>query len=61
MSITALIVYSSLIGGAIVAVLALPKLVRKSFDVRSLKREVYKLKKSIVELEKGHIGESQTE
>lgn len=61
MSITALIVYSSLIGGATVAVLALPKLVRKSLDVRSLKREVYKLKKSIVELEKGHIGESQTE
>jgi hypothetical protein len=61
MSITALIVYSSLIGGTTVAVLALPKLVRKSVDVRSLKREVYKLKKSIVELEKGHIGESQPE
>ena len=61
MSITALIIYSSLIGGAIVAVLALPKLVRKSLDVRSLNRKVYKLKKSIVELEKGDIGESQTE
>ena len=60
-SITALIIYSSLIGGAIVAVLALPKLVRKSLDVRSLNRKVYKLKKSIVELEKGDIGESQTE
>ena len=61
MSITALIIYSSLIGGAIVAVLALPKLVRKSLDVRSLNRKVYKLKKSIVELEKGDIDESQTE
>ena len=61
MSSTALILYSSLIGGAIVAVLALPKLVRKSLDVRSLKREVYKLKKSIVELEKGHVGGSQIE
>ena len=61
MSVTALIIYSSLIGGAIVAVAALPKLVRKSLDVRSLKRKVDKLKKSIVELEKGDIGESQTE
>ena len=61
MSITALIIYSSLIGGAIVAVPALPKLVRKSLDVRSLKRKVNKLKKSVVELEKGDIDESQTE
>ena len=59
MSLTALILYSSLIGGAIVAVLALPKLVRKSLDVRSLNREIYKLKKGIAELEKGHVGGSQ--
>jgi hypothetical protein len=39
----------------------LPKLVKKSLDVRSLKRKAYKLKKSIVELEKGDIGESQSE
>ena len=45
MSSTALILYFSLIGVAIVAVLALPKLVRKSFDVRSLNRKVYNLKK----------------
>jgi len=60
-SITALIFYSSLIGGAIVAVLALPKLAKKSLDVRSLNREIYRLKKRIVELEKGHVGGSQIE
>ena len=59
MSLTALILYSSLVGGAIVAVLALPKLVRKSLDVRSLNREIFKLKKGIAELEKGHVGGSQ--
>jgi len=41
-SITAFIFYSSLIGGAIVAVLTLPKLPRKSLDVRSLNSEIYK-------------------
>jgi putative membrane protein len=47
MSFAALTLYSSLVGGAIVAVLALPKLVRKSLDVRSLNREIYKLKKRL--------------
>ena len=61
MSFADLILYSSLIGGAIVAVLALPKLVRKSLDVRTLNREIYKLKKKIVELEKGHVRGSQIE
>ena len=61
MSFAALILYSSLIGGAIVAVLALPKLVRKSLDVRRLNREIYKLKEKILELEKGHVGESHIE
>ena len=61
MSSAALILYSSLIGGAIVAVLALPKLVKKSLDVRSLNREIYKLKGKILELEKGHVGGSHTE
>ena len=61
MSFTALILYSSLIAGAIVAVLALPKLVRKSLDVRSLNREIYKLKGKILELEKGHVGGSHIE
>ena len=54
MSVTALIIYSSLIGGAIVAILTLPKLVRKSLDVRSLHREIHKLKEKLLELEKGH-------
>jgi len=61
MSSTAAILYFSLIGGAIVAVLTLPKLVRKSLDVRSLNREIFKLKKKILELEKGHVGGSQKE
>ena len=61
MSCTALIFHSSLIGGAIVAVLALPKLVRKSLDVRSLNREIHKLKEKIVEMEKGQVGTHQNE
>lgn len=47
MSLTALILYSSLIGGAIVAVLALPKLVRKALDVRSLNKEISNFKRNI--------------
>jgi uncharacterized integral membrane protein len=58
-SLTALIFNSSLTGGAIVAVLALPKLVKKSLHVRSLNREISTLEKKIVELEKGHVGGSQ--
>jgi len=60
-SITALIFYSSLIGGAIVAVLAVPKLVRKSLDVRSKNREIHKLKEKILESEKRHVNGSQAE
>ena len=55
-SSTALILYSALIGGAIVAVLSLPKLVKKSLDVRRLNKEIYKLKGKILESEKGHAG-----
>ena len=58
MSLTALILYSSLIGGAIVAILAVPKLVRKSLDARNLNREISNFKSKIAELEKGHSGES---
>ncbi|MCF8069247.1 MAG: LapA family protein [Desulfobacterales bacterium] len=57
----ALILFFSLIGGAIVAVLALPKLARKSLDVRRLHKEIYTLKRKILEMEKGHSRESQTE
>jgi len=60
-SSTALILYSALIGGAIVALLAVPKLVSKSLDVRSLSRETYKLKGKILESEKGHVGGSHIE
>jgi uncharacterized integral membrane protein len=60
-SSTALILCSSLIGGAIVAVLALPKLVRKSLDVRSLNKKIHTLKEKILELEKGNVGGSHTE
>ena len=58
MPLTALILYSSLLGGAIVAVLALPKLVRKSLDVRSLNREISNFKRKIADLEKGRAGGS---
>ena len=61
LSITALIFYSSLIGGAIVAVLALPKLVKKSLHGRSMNREIHKLKEKILELEKRHVGGSQAD
>ena len=61
MSITALILYSSLIGGAIVAVLTLPKLAKKSLHARSMNREIYKLKGKILKSEKGHVSGSHTE
>ena len=60
-SITALIFYSSLIGGAIVAVLALPKLAKKSLHGRSMNREIHKLKQKILESEKTDAGGSQIE
>ena len=50
MSFTALIFYSSMIGGAIMTILILPKLVKKSLHVRSLNREIHKLKEKTVEL-----------
>lgn len=50
-----------MIGGAIVAILTLPKLVRKSLHVRRLNREIHKLKEKILELEKGHVGGSHIE
>ena len=49
LSITALIFYSSVIGGAIVAILTLPKLVKKSLHLRSLNREIHKLKEETTE------------
>jgi uncharacterized integral membrane protein len=60
-SITALIFYSSLIGGAIVAVLALPKLAKKSLHGRSMNKEIHKLKEKILELENRDAGGSEKE
>ena len=51
-SITALIFFSALIGGAIVAVLALPKLATKSLRARSMSREIQKLEEKILKSEK---------
>ena len=44
--------YSSVLGGAIVAVLALPKLVSKYFKVRSLNKKIRELKKRTLNLDK---------
>jgi len=44
LSITALIAYSSLTGGAIVAILTLPKLAKKSLRARSMNKEIHKLR-----------------
>jgi uncharacterized integral membrane protein len=60
-SITALIFFSSLIGGAIVAVLALPKLATKSLHGRSMNREIKKLKEENLQLGKKSVGEFQKE
>ena len=60
-SITALIFFSSLIGGAIVAVLALPKLATKSLHGRSMNREIKKLKEENLQLGKKSVGQSQKE
>ena len=60
-SITALIFFSSLIGGAIVAVLALPKLATKSLHGRSMNRELKKLKEENLQLGKNSVGQSQKE
>lgn len=60
-SITALIFYSSLIGAAIVAVPALPKLARKSLDVRRLHRDIHKLKGRMLDLENRYGDGSQKE
>jgi putative membrane protein len=52
LSLAALIFYSALIGGAIVAILTLPKLASKYLKIRSLKKEIDELKRKTFELEK---------
>ena len=44
-SLLGLIFYSSLVGGAIIAILTIPKLVSKSLMVGRLKKEIYELRK----------------
>ena len=44
MSLAAVIFYSSLFGGAIVAILTMPKMVSKHLKVKSLNKELYKLR-----------------
>ncbi len=46
------IFYSSVLGGAIVAILTLPKLVSKYFKVRGLNKKIRELKKRSLDLEK---------
>ena len=60
-SVAALISFSTLIGGAIVAVLAFSRLAKKYFHERSMNREIRKLNEKILELEKRQTGGSQKE
>ena len=48
-TLTALIFYSALLGAAIIAILILPKLARKSLDVRNLKKQLSALKEKAIE------------
>ena len=50
--ISYVIFYSSVLGGAIVAILTLPKLVSKHLRVRSLNKRLNELKNRTLELEK---------
>jgi uncharacterized integral membrane protein len=54
-SFTALIFYSSMIGGAIVGILILPKLVKKAVYAKKLNRKILKLEENMIELEKRHV------
>jgi uncharacterized integral membrane protein len=54
LSLAALVIYSALLGGAIIAVLSVPKLVIKSLKEKRQKRELNELKKKIVDLEQEH-------
>lgn len=49
MSISGLIFYSSLMGAAIVAILALPKLAKMSLRARSMNKEIHKLRENRAE------------
>lgn len=55
--LSALVIYSSLVGMAIVAVLTLPKLVSNYFKIRRLNNEINVLKEEAVEKGKQDIEE----
>lgn len=57
-SIAGLIVFSSLIGGAIVLALTFPKLIRKSHRLKILKRQFNELQEKMTVLGKKHADES---
>ena len=48
-TLTALVFYSALLGAAIMAILILPKLARKSLDTRNLKKQLSALKGKAIE------------
>ena len=52
MSFVTLVFYSEVVGGAIIAIIILPKLVSKSFKVKSLNRGINSLKKKTEGLER---------
>ena len=58
LSVMGLIFYSALVGGAIVAVLSLPKLVSKSLKVKRQNNEIHKLKMKTADLEKKYEEET---
>jgi uncharacterized integral membrane protein len=60
MSLAALVVYSSLIGGMIVTILTLPKLIRKSHRVRKGNKEIHALQEKIVVMGKEHTVKPST-
>jgi len=51
LTLSALMVYFSILGAAIVAVLTLPKLAMKHLKVRRLTKEIVQLKKKAIDLE----------
>ena len=51
LTVSALMVYFSILGAAIMAVLTLPKLAMKHLKVRRLNKEIVRLKKKAIDLE----------
>ena len=58
-SITAMIFYFSLIGGAVVAVMALPKLAKKSLQVKSMGKDIHKLEENFWSLKRDRLVDSR--